>query len=172
MKKLLTTAASLLLLMAAMFTLTACGDDNKKNSPSDDPDKPQFNTYAHYRLDVGSDLTHFYDINITYLSLDGIEHKVTLDEGQTEWTFDATTEYDVPVFKCYMELVAKSEYSDAYTPADYFDFSYHYKCTAYSPTVGIKVSENTYTNTLQRDKVDQFVHQNPTRLILDFPQEY
>lgn len=166
MKKLTTFATSLLMLLIGGTLLVSCGDDNKKEEPR------ELNKYAHYSLQVGSDLTHFYDVNITYLSLDGVEHTYTLKMDETIWNFDATTLLDVPAFKCKIELVAKDGYSTDYTAADYLDLGYSYKCTAYSPTVGIKVSSNTYTANLNRDNVDNFVKTHQYQLVIDFPQEF
>ena len=165
MKKSLRIIAMLAIVFGMTSVITSCNDDKKE-----EPYKSK--TYAHYSLIVGEDLTHFYNVNITYKTLDGTEYKHTLAEGNTQWKFDETSNLDCPGFKCYIELVARESYDPSYSPSDYFDFGYSYKCTAYSPTVGIKISSNTYTNSVERAKLDQFIAEHPTRLIIDFPEEF
>ena len=166
MKKTLRIIAMLALMFGMTSVIVSCGDDDKKDEPY------KSKTYAHYSLKVGADLTYFYKVNITYKTLDGTERHVVLNEGQTEWKFDETSDLDCPGFKCYIELVARENYDASYTAADLFDFGYEYKCTAYSPTVGIKISSNQYTNKVERGALDEFMISNPTRVIIEFPQEY
>ncbi len=166
MKKLLTITASLLVLLLGTFTLVSCGDDDSKESKKD------FDTYAHYSFEMGEDLTNFYEVKITYLSLDGQQHVVNLKQGETKWNFDERTALDCPKFRCIIELFAKEDATIDYSSADYFDLGYAYKCSAYSPSVGIKVSQNKYPGSFERDKVIEAVKANPYRLVIDFPEIY
>lgn len=92
MKSVFQKMSALLTVFAMMFafTLTSCGDDDPEPEPKPEPSAPT-RIGVNYKLELADTWWDFYNIEVTYTTVEGQEVTTTVTKG---WEYSASAKFD------------------------------------------------------------------------------
>ena len=136
------------------LSFTSCSDDDGIVDYDQAP-------YLKYKLNVGGDFMMFYDVTITYKSVDGKE-TFTEKLNTQDWVqrMDNNTGGD-PTFYYIVTAKAKDSYtiSDAYPT---YDLTYSYGVTWYAKSTGAKEYNQGGGSKVTRANMKEYINSHQT----------
>ena len=144
--------------MTLTLLITSCGSDDGVMP------LPQKSNLFYQINSISSDMTAFYEMEVTYLDLEGTEHTERID-GQS-W---AKKLNEGPVdarFRCVITARLKAE--QPVVNRETYSFGYECKCSCYRPDLGVKDQTNTMDETIESGQLQEWLNAHQQITICNF----
>ncbi len=138
-----------------LCTILACGDDD--DGVMERPD----NTSVNYQLTLSDWLLIYYDVEVTYQDVHGVEHTERVDN--LNWQFKDKDQGELKNF--YLKAVATSrgQFPTLSDSLKTMVFSCDYRAEYYSKKTSAKsIHQTPYRTTVKKENIETFVNSNPT----------